>query len=392
MLNGGVPIGKAFGISLKLHWTWFFIFALVTWALATSYFPTVYPAWSSSMKISAGIVTSLLFFGSVLAHELMHSVVALHEGIKVHSITLFILGGVSQMTEEPKLPKDEFRMAIAGPGSSIVIGAIFWGIFFAAGGTIVSTPGGILFLSRSALPMAQFIAGVSGWLGLINLLLGVFNLIPGFPLDGGRVLRSLLWWRSKNLQSATRIASNIGRGVGFIFIFYGVYLLFTGNWFNGIWFALIGWFLESAAVGSYRQLVLQDLLKGHVASEVMSRDCMMISPSISVEELVNEHILTSGRRCFPVVSSGHIEGMITIHNIRAIPRDLWRSKTVREAMTPLAKLKSVRPDEELNNVLQILAQNDINQVPVVQGNDIVGVVARDNIISFINVANELGKS
>jgi Zn-dependent protease/CBS domain-containing protein len=376
MPGSGIPIGKAFGISLRLHYSWFFIFALVTWALAASYFPSTYPNWSLAMKIGAGLVTSLLFFGSVLVHELMHSIVAQREGIQIQSITLFILGGVSQMTGEPANPKDEFRMAIAGPLSSLALGGIFWWLYFSLHNT---TAGG-----------AQFITAVAYWLGYINIALGVFNLVPGFPLDGGRVLRSLIWWRSRNLQNATRIASNIGRAIGFIFILGGIFLVFTGNWFNGIWFALIGWFLESAATGSYRQMLLDNMLKGHVASEVMSRDCALVPPDITIERLVNENILTTGRRCFPVAKDGRVRGLITMHNIRMVPRELWATKLVEEVMTPLESLKSVRPEDDLASVLRILIENDINQVPVVQDHSVLGVIGRDNILSFAEVRRQLG--
>jgi CBS domain-containing protein len=191
------------------------------------------------------------------------------------------------------------------------------------------------------------------------------------------------------LQSATKIASNIGRVIGFLFIFGGIWLAFTGNFFNGIWLVLIGWFLETAASGSYRQMLLQDMLKGHTASEVMSRDCMTVPPDITVERLVNEHILSSGRRCFPVVSGGHTEGLVTLGNVRSIPRDARKTTLVREAMTPLSQVKSVSPNEDLGNILQILSENDINQVPVVWENKVVGIVARDNLINFINTRNEL---
>jgi CBS domain-containing protein len=191
------------------------------------------------------------------------------------------------------------------------------------------------------------------------------------------------------MQSATKIASNIGRAIGFIFIFGGVWLAFAGNFFNGIWLVLIGWFLESAASGSYRQVVLQDMLRGHKASEVMSRDCMVVPPDITVERLVNEHILSSGRRCFPVVSGGHTEGLVTLSNVRSVPRDARKTTQVREAMTPLSKVKSVTPNEDLSTILQILSENDINQVPVVWENKVVGIVARDNLINFINTRNEL---
>jgi Zn-dependent protease len=378
VLKNGVPIGRAFGISLRLHYSWFFIFALVSWALVAGYFPTAYPAWSLTTRIGAGILTSFLFFGSVLVHELVHSLVAKSEGIQIDSITLFFLGGVSQMTDEPKLPKDEFRMAGAGPLASLIVGGIFLGIWFALRPMTTGT--------------AEFVGAIAYWLGFINLALGVFNLVPGFPLDGGRVLRSFLWWRSQDLRRATKIASNVGRGIGFLFIFGGIWLIFTGNWLNGIWFALIGWFLESAAVGSYRQLLLKDMLRGHVASEVMSRDCQVVSPDVTIDRLVNEHILASGHRCFPVVSDGHVMGIITMQNVRAVPHNLWGTKSVREAMTPLDRLKSVKPDEDLNTVLRILAQNDINQLPVVQDQNIVGMVARDSIIAFINFRGELSGS
>jgi Zn-dependent protease/predicted transcriptional regulator len=376
MLRSSIPIGKAFGITLRLHYSWFIIFALVTWALTASYFPSYYPSWSIGTRIAAGLITSLLFFGSVLAHELMHSIISQRQGVPVKDITLFILGGVSQITEEPKEPKHEFNMAIVGPLTSLVIGGILWGIFF-----------GIRNINNSA---AEFVTPIVYWLGYINLALGVFNLIPGFPLDGGRVLRSLLWWRSHNLKSATRIASTIGRVVGFLFIFGGIYLIFTPYWLNGLWIAVIGWFLESAANNSYRQLLLQDMLRGHIASEVMSRDCVLIPPDTTVEHLVNENILTSGRRCFPVVADAKVMGLMTLHNIRAVPREQWGGATVKEAMTPFDKLRWVRPEDELSSVFRILTENNINQVPVVQDGQIVGMVTRENLLNFVNIRSGLG--
>ena len=377
MFRGSIPIGRLFGISLRLHYSWFFIFALITWSLAAFYFPTTYPSWSLAMKIGAGLVTSVLFFGSVLFHELCHSLVAIREGMQIRSITLFFLGGVSEMAGEPKSAGDEFRMAGAGPFSSLVLGGVFLVIFFA--------------LRRATDPAGQFVAAVSYYLGFINVLLGVFNLIPGFPLDGGRVFRSIVWWRNKSLQRATKIASSVGRVVGFLFIGIGIYLVFSGNFFNGISLALVGWFVESAAAGSYRQLLLEDMLKGHTAGEIMSQDCAFISPETTVETLVNENILTSGKRCFPVISNGQAEGLMTLHNVKAVPRDAWRTTQVRTAMTPLDKVKSVAPEEDLSKVLQLMTENDINQVPVVVKGSVVGIVARDNIIRFINTRTELAK-
>ena len=372
MLKGGIPIGKVFGISLRLNYSWFIVFALVTWALTTNYFPVTFPDWSLTTSLVAGIVTSLLFFLSVLAHELMHSVVAQALGIRVHSITLFIFGGVSQMTEEPKQPKDELRIALAGPLTSLVLGGVFWSIW--------------LWLGHAS----EFLTAIAYWLGLINIFLAGFNLIPGFPLDGGRVLRSILWLQSHNLRRATRIASNIGRGVGYLFIVGGIFLIFRGLWLNGLWLALIGWFLENAAVGSYRQVALQEILQGHVAREIMTRDCPVVSPDLTIEQLVNQLILTHGLRCFPVVAGERVLGMVTLNNIKTVPRDVWSIQTVKDVMTPLNSLKSVSLNEELSTVLRIMAEEDVNQVPVVEGSNIVGMIARDNLLSFISVRGELG--
>jgi CBS domain-containing protein len=253
---------------------------------------------------------------------------------------------------------------------------VLWGIFF-----------GIRDIDNFA---AQFFTAITYWLGYINLALGVFNLIPGFPLDGGRVFRSLLWWRSHNLKSATRIASITGRVIGFLFIFGGVYLVFTPYWFNGIWLALIGWFLESAASNSYRQLLLQDMFRGHTASEVMSRDCILIPPDMTLAKLVNENILTSGRRCFPVIAGSKAVGLMTLHNIRAVPQDRWNSETVQNTMTPLDQLKWVRPDDELTTVFRLLTENDVNQAPVVQDGQIVGMVTRENLLNFVSIRSGLG--
>ena len=373
MPSSGIYIGKIFGIPVKLHYSWFIVFVLVAWSLAAQYFPSTYPAWDSTLSIAAGIITSLLFFGSVLAHELMHSVVAKSEGIPIQDITLFIFGGVSQMTEEPKKPEDEFRMAIAGPLTSLALGIIFLALWY-------------FFKS-----LPQVVVAVAQWLGWINVSLAAFNLVPGFPLDGGRVLRSLLWWRSQNLKSATRAASTVGRVIGYLLIFAGIWIIFQGNWFNGVWLALIGWFLESAASGSYRQLALMEMLKGHKVTEVMTSDCSIVPPELTIEQLVHDNILTSGRRCFPVVPrGGNVQGLVTINEIRAVPRDQWLLRTTKEMMTPYSKLKTVTPDTDLSVVMQMLAEENINQVLVVKDGTIVGMVARDNLINFINLRGELG--
>lgn len=374
MPQGGVPLGRFFGIPVRLHWSWFIVFVLVTWFLADGYFPDYY-AWTTATYWGIGAATSILFFASVLAHELAHSRVAQAAGIQVNAITLFIFGGVSQLTREPGRPGVEFRMAIAGPATSIVLGGIFWAIYFATKDSI------------------EPLSGLAFWLGYINLFLAGFNLIPGFPLDGGRVLRSILWWRSGNLRKATWIAAIIGRGFGYLLIFGGIYYIFVDvqkYLFQGLLMAFVGWFLENAAVGSYRQVALQDQLRGHKISEIMTLDCPVVSPRLTIEELVNQYILTSGRRCFPVVEDGQGLGLVTMHNVKVVPREEWHNRTVREVMTPMDKLKRVGPHEDLSSAMQLLTDEDVNQLPVVENNRIIGMVARENLLAFVHTRAELG--
>ena len=374
MLRGGIPLGKFFGISVRLHWSWFVVFALVTVAWANWYLPESYDNWSTATYWAVGAGISVLLFASVLAHELAHSLVAQAAGIRVRAITLFILGGVSQLDQEPKKPGVEFRMAIAGPGTSIILGSIFWGIYFAT--------------RYSSEPLSE----LAFWSGYINMGLAVFNMLPGFPLDGGRVLRSILWWRSGNLQRATRIAATIGRGFGYLFIFGGILLILLDwreNLYSGLWIAAIGWILENAAAGSYQQVVLQDQLRGHKISDAMTRDCLVVSPGLTIEELVNQYILASGRRCFPVVENGQALGLITMQNVKAVPREVRHRRTVMEAMTPMDKLKQVSPDEDLSTAMQLLTDEDASQLLVVENNRIIGMVGRENLLSFIHTRAEL---
>ncbi|MCL2679313.1 MAG: site-2 protease family protein [Dehalococcoidia bacterium] len=371
----GVTFGRICGITLRLSPSWFVIFALVTWALARGWFPNSYPEWSLSAGIITGVITSLLFFVSVLAHELMHSLVALRKGLKVRAITLFIFGGVSEIAEEPKEPGDEFYIAIAGPLTSLALGGLLFGMWFAL---------------RDAVGAAGYVAAVSYWLGLINLSLGLFNLIPGFPLDGGRVLRSILWGRSGNLRSATRMASIAGRVVSYIFVFIGVYYLFTGSWLNGIWLAMIGWFLHNAAVGSYRQMQLNDLLSGRRAGEIMTRDCVAVAPHTTADQIINDYALTKGQQCFPVMNGEKLEGMVTFDSLRGVHREERREKTAAQIMTPRERLGSVAASDDLVKVLSVMTEYNMPQVPVIEDDKIVGLVSREQMLAFLDMQAKLG--
>jgi Zn-dependent protease/predicted transcriptional regulator len=317
-------------------------------------------------------VTSLLFFASLLAHELSHSLVAQHYGIPVKAITLFIFGGVSQITEEPHDARTEFRIAVAGPLMSLILGGIFLGLWY--------------FLPASL----DIVAVVSFLLGWVNIMLALFNLVPGFPLDGGRVLRSIIWWRTGSLRRATAIASNIGRGIGFLFIFAGVWLAFTSDWSSGIWLSLIGWFLASAAANSYRQMVMQQALEGHVVSEIVSGDCISVAPDLSIERLVNEYILPTGRRFFVVVREGITLGLVTLQEVKSILRDMRSRIVVAQIMKPIDKLKQVTPDEDLSTVLNILTQENLNHVPVMVDGQVVGMVTRENLLNFVKGRDHKG--
>ena len=371
-MRSALRLGNIVGIEIRLDYSWFIVFALVTWSLGGHYFPMRYTGWSGTTYWALGFVTALLFFASVLVHELSHSLVARAYGTPVRSITLFIFGGAAEISEEPKRAREEFAMALVGPATSLGIGFLFGLLRLTVQGT--SPP----------------LAALATWLGGINVMLAIFNLIPGFPLDGGRVLRSIIWGITGSLRRATQVASGVGRLVAFLFIFWGIWMIFGGNWANGLWIAFIGWFLENAATVSYRQVALRDLLEGHTASEVMMTDCPRVSPDVSVDELVHEYILHTSRRCFPVVDGGRVQGIVTLHHVKEVPRNRWATTTVGEAMTPFDRLKKARPDDGLFDVLQQMTEEDVNQLPVVDDGQFLGMVARDSVLAFIQARTELG--
>jgi Zn-dependent protease/predicted transcriptional regulator len=372
MLKNAIRVARIGGISINIHVSWILIFVLVTWSLAVGYFPQNYPDWSQILYWSVGVGTSLLFFVSVLLHELAHSFVARARGLPVHDITLFIFGGVSQLEDEPETAGTEFVMALVGPLTSVILGVCFGGVWLAARG------------------LSEPVAALGLYLGWINFLLGAFNLIPGFPLDGGRVLRSILWQATGDLQRSTRWASLVGQGVAYLFILWGIWRIFTGDWVGGLWIAFIGWFLDNAASSSYQQLTIRNLLAGHKVSEVMSRECLEVDPDTTLDRVINEHVLPRGARCFPVVEGGLVRGLLTIHNIKGVSQDRWSSTPVEKVMTPLDGLKKVSPDDELWAAMRDMTEEGVNQLPVMDDGHLMGMLGRDNIVSFIKVKGELG--
>ncbi|MEK7397336.1 MAG: site-2 protease family protein [Candidatus Poribacteria bacterium] len=371
-MRNSFQIGRIFGISIRIDYTWFVIFALIVWTLGSHYFPQLYPNWSMYIYWLMGIITAIIFFSSVIAHELAHSLVSKARGVPVRSITLFIFGGVAEISDEPKKPGSEFWMAIAGPLTSFGIAFIFILLYFASG--------------RGKTPFSA----MSLWLSYINLSIAIFNLIPGFPLDGGRVLRSIIWKITGSLKSATRSASIVGRIVAYLFILWGIWRIFFNNdVFGGIWIAFIGWFLENAASSSYRQMALRDTLQGVKVRDIMISDCAILLGQLTVRGLVDNYILHSNHQCFPISDGNNIIGVITLKMIKEIPQDQWETTTMKEAMIPLDEIIAVHPDEEVFTVMQKMTVEQIYQFPVMENGQLIGLVSRDNIMNVINLKTEL---
>ncbi len=365
-------MGRLFGIPLRLHITWFIIFALVTVSLAESQFPSQFPQWSPALNWGIGLATSLLFFASVVAHELGHSLVARRYGITVKSITLFVFGGVAQIARDASKPAAEGIIAFVGPLTSVVLGGLFLGLYF--------------WLRHINEP----IAALGLWLGRINLVLAVFNLIPGFPLDGGRVFRAIVWGINGNFLRASRIASIVGRGIGYLLMAGGVFWAFRYDLISGLWMAFIGWFLENAASSSYSQLALRGALDGHEAREMMTQECPTIEPGIDLRSLVDRFVIPGGRRCFVVMDGVGVLGLLTLADVKSVPQKKWDRTTVQQVMTPLSKLRSVGPDEAATRVLEIMDESGVSQVPVIQDGRVLGLIGRDNLARFIRARAELG--
>jgi len=371
MIGQSVKLTTIRGIDVGVHYSWFIIFFLITFSL-TGRFASEHPRWTQAEHYAVGILTSLLFFSSILLHELAHSFVALAKGIPVRSITLFVFGGVAQIGREPDRPMTEFQIAIAGPIASALLAVGFGAVAHLAGDEF------------------ERISALAGWLSSINLMLALFNLVPGFPLDGGRIFRALLWRVTGNLATATRIAAGTGQTVGYAFMLVGIWTVFTVNWFNGLWLAFIGWFLLNAAQESVLQMSMRSALSGLTAEDIMARDCPTVSGQLSLADLVHEHILRTGQRCFLVSQNGRLEGLVTLHQVKAVPQDRWRDRFVEQAMTPMDRLHAVAPETAILDVLRVMEQQDVNQVPVAQGGRLLGMITRDHLLRVLYANLELG--
>jgi Zn-dependent protease len=372
--TAGFRIAKILGIPIYLDATWLLIFGLITYTLAMN-FRQLHPQWTPAEHWSLGILTSLLFFASVLFHELAHSVVALYYKIPVHSITLFIFGGIARIGREPSKPLQEFNIAVAGPLASFFLAGLF---------------GALLLI----FPADQMVVALGKFLGGSNFILAVFNLAPGFPLDGGRIFRAIIWGVTKNFSRATLIAGSSGRVVAYALMGIGGYEAFYKNdWYSGLWLGVIGLYLLNAAQQSIAQMTIRDALAGLRASDVMSHEVPTIEGHITLEEYGTE-VLRTGRRCHLVLSGDRLVGMMNVHQLNAVPREEWTHNSVQAAMIPRDRIQWTSPDEPLLKLLERLLTADINQMPVVSGSgdeapQIVGMVTRDSILRVMRTHSEL---
>jgi len=364
-----IPLGKIIGIPIGLDYTWFLIFVLLTWSLAVNYFPHEFKQWPVIEYWIVGAVTSIMLFVSVLLHELGHSVVAIYYKIKVKQITLFLFGGVAEIAGEPPKAIAEFWIAIAGPIVSFLLAGVFYLLKVISGGV------------NSLFALFEYLA-------FINFVLALFNLIPGFPLDGGRVLRAIIWGVSHNLHKATYIAVIVGRFFGFMFIFFGVLQMFGGNMSGGLWIAFIGWFLESAAMSQLHQQYLQDHLTGHTVYEAMSRDYGIVPYDSTLQEVIDNHFLGIGRRSLMVKKDDKFIGMITLHQIKNISQTKWPNTSVSDAMIPDIETEKVDVDFPLWDALLKMDKDGVNQLPVVASEEVIGVLNRESIITFLGSQQE----
>jgi Zn-dependent protease len=370
-VHSQIKLGRIAGIEIGLHYSWFLIAILIAFSLA-GHFHSIRSSWSDAAVWAVAIFTAILFFVALLLHELAHSLVAKSKGLRVREITLFALGGVSQIDSEAPDAKSEFLIAIAGPLTSLLIGGL----------CILSAR--LSGWHSGSEPFSPALS-VLLWLGYINIALAAFNMIPGYPLDGGRVLRAILWWISGNMLRATRWASQVGQGVALLFILLGLYRFFVGENFGGLWIAFIGWFLLDAARSSYIQLGLVAGLRGRRVADIMERDCPSVEGYLSVRDFVDEYLLHSANRCFVVLRAGSAAGTISPNELRNIPRDSWQQTSVQSIMRPLDQLHAIPPDMPAIQALELLSRERADSLPVVSQGKLQGIFSRGQILRFLQL-------
>lgn len=383
---GSLRLGRFSNIELVIHWSLLFIFGLIVVSLGTGVLPAWHPTWSTALTWTVAFLTAVLFFVSIALHEMAHALVGRTQGMPVDRITLFLFGGIAQTSAYPRSPKAELLTSLAGPATSVVIGltATF------VGSALVANVQRPIEDPLQALAAAGPLATLLLWLGPINILLAIFNMIPGFPLDGGRVLRATLWWITGDMKKATRYASIAGQGFAWLLIACGLLMIFGYRipWFgagpiSGLWLVLIGWFLNNAARASYEQHLLRGALQDVSVSELMRPDVDMVPPTLPVDALVSEYIMRRDQRAFPVIENDALLGLVCIADVRALPRERWPEVQVAHIMTPTRDLAFVTPRDTAMEALQRLSDQGVNQLPVIEGSRLRGLVRREDILKWV---------
>lgn len=370
----GIKIFKILGIQVSLDFTWFVVFSLVVWSLAVGYFPVQYPGQVGLTYFLMGIISSLLLFASVLFHELSHSHVANKLGLEIKEITLFIFGGVAKLSKEPDDPMMELKIAVAGPLSSVFLAALFW-VLKNIVETAIASP---------------FITAILGYLVMINIVLVVFNLIPGFPLDGGRVLRAILWLRTNDVQKATSVTSSIGKGFAMLLIFFGIAQILAANFLGGMWAVFIGLFLQQAAESGYQQVLLKKALLGVKVKDAMTKDVVAISKNYTITKVVEDFFFVYHFIGFPVVSDGNLVGMLTLNDVRTVPKQEWHNTFVKDVMDSNINNMIIEAEDNVMDALTKMITLEKGRLPVMDNNKLVGIITRQDIMKLMEFKADLG--
>lgn len=373
--RSGLPLARIAGIDVRVDYSWFFIFLLILVSLAVGYFPNQYPGAGTTSYWIAGAVAALLLFVSILAHEFSHALMARHRGIRVPTITLFLFGGVSHMEEESESPATELRVAAVGPFASFGLAALFWA-------------------AHAALPPStpDLFAAVVRYLGWINLALGIFNLLPGLPLDGGRVLRAAVWWKTGSVRRGTRVAADAGKGLAWGLMILGGLQIFAGALLGGLWLVLIGMFLRGTAEASYQNLVVRQALEALVVSDVAVRDLETVDARTSVADLIEDHVLRHGFRAFPVTEEGRVQGLVSVTDLAGIAPEDRASTSVKERMKPLDDSLRIAPDVPLTEALTALSRAPGGRLLVMRDGDLEGMLSRSGLARWIEIRDVLGRA
>ena len=375
-MPGSFRIARILGIDVRVHYSWLVIFFIVTLSLADQVFPFSYPTWSQQKTFIVAAITALLFFTSVVLHEFAHALVARRFKMSVSSITLFLLGGVASLTREPPSAKAEFFMAIAGPATSLVIGAIALETSDLATSALATSPN------------LQPVEAVAGYLGYVNIAVALFNLIPGFPLDGGRVLRSAIWGLRHDRTGATRIAARGGQLVAGLFVLWAGYRILTGDP-GGLWMGLIAYFLYGAATQTLQQERIARAVGGASVAQLMTTDVVTVSPGTTIATLVRDHVLPGNLRAVAVVDAGRFVGLVTIGDLRKVPQEQWPSATVDQVLTPASDSPALSPDDGLTTALDRFAP-DVPVLPVVRDGTLAGLLYRESVVGYVRMREMLG--